>query len=66
MNRVSEESDRRKTVISLTDVGRDLVSQCRSEVDALRDVSWNNLSDEDYSDFNRILDQIFANFEGYD
>ena len=66
VSRVSEENDRRKTVISLTDEGKELVRQCRTEVDSLRDISWKNLSDEDYADFNRILDQIFANFEGYD
>lgn len=65
VSRVSEENDRRKTAISLTPNGHCLVDQCRNEIDALRDLSWNNLSDQDYKEFNRIIDQIFENFEGY-
>ena len=66
VNRVSEENDRRKTVISLTEEGEKIIDQCREEVDALRDLSWNNLSEKDYSEFTRIMDQVFENFEGYD
>ena len=65
VSRISEESDRRKTVISLTENGKKIVIQCRREVDALRDLSWNNLTDKDYQDFNRIIDQVFSNFESY-
>lgn len=65
VDRIGEEGDRRKTSISLTDQGRELVSKCQKEVDALRDRSWNNLTNADYSDFLRILDQIFENFEEY-
>lgn len=66
VSRISEENDRRKTAISLTPSGKELVDQCRMEVEALRDRSWNNLTDKDYKEFNRIIDQIFENFEGYD
>jgi len=65
VSRESEENDRRKTAISLTPNGKKLVAQCRLEIDTLRDLSWNNLSDRDYKEFNRIIDQIFENFEGY-
>jgi len=65
VNRVSEENDRRKTVISLTPKGKKLVDECKKEVDALRDLSWQKLSDQDYAEFNRIVDQIFFNFEDY-
>jgi DNA-binding MarR family transcriptional regulator len=65
VSRVSEENDRRKTAISLTEKGKKIVTKCRLEVDALRDLSWNNLSDQDYNEFNRIIDQIFENFKGY-
>lgn len=65
VSRISEENDRRKTAISLTLDGKQLVDQCRKEIDVLRDHSWNNLSDRDYKEFNRIIDQIFENFEGY-
>ena len=66
VSRVSEENDRRKTAISLTSEGKKLVDQCRKEVDDLRELSWNNLTDEDYEIFNRIIDQVFENFESYD
>ncbi len=65
VSRVSEAHDRRKTAISLTPEGKKLVDKCRKEVDALRDLSWNNLSDQDYIEFNRIVDQVFENFESY-
>ena len=65
VNRISEESDRRKTIISLTEDGKKIVKLCRSEIDALRDLSWSNLTDQDYKDFNRIIDQVFNNFESY-
>lgn len=65
VSRMSEENDRRKTAISLTNEGKKLVGKCRAEVDNLRDLSWNNLSEKDYKEFNRIIDQIFENFEGY-
>ncbi|MEM9546014.1 MAG: MarR family transcriptional regulator [Bacteroidota bacterium] len=66
VSRVSGESDRRKTVISLTLSGKELVNQCRKEIDSLRDLSWKHLSDRDYAEFNRIIDQVFENFESYD
>jgi len=66
VSRISEENDRRKTAISLTPKGKEMVDQCRKEIDSLRDHSWSNLSDQDYKEFNRIIDQIFENFEGYD
>lgn len=66
VSRASEESDRRKTSINLTGEGKKIVDQCKQEVETLRDLSWKNLTDEDYSNFNRIIDQVFENFEGYD
>ena len=66
VSRVSEASDRRKTSISLTKSGKELVDGCRVEIDALRALSWNKLTDNDYKEFNRIIDQVFENFEGYD
>ena len=65
VSRVSGTNDRRKTSISLTSSGKDLVDKCRDEIDALRDLSWKNLSDRDYAEFNRIIDQVFENFESY-
>ena len=65
VDRVGEEGDRRKTSISLTEEGLALVTKCQAEVDSLRNRSWDKLSDKDYTEFRRILDKIFENFEGY-
>jgi len=65
VSRINEEGDRRKTSISLTENGKELVDQCQAEVDRLRALSWNDLTDEDYTEFTRILDKIFDNFDGY-
>ena len=65
VSRVSEANDRRKTVISLTETGKGLVDSCRKEIDSLRALSWKDLSEKDYKEFNRIIDQVFENFEGY-
>jgi len=65
VSRISEEDDRRKTSISLTEKGKTLIAKCQQEVDSLRRLSWDNLTDEDYDDFTRVLDQIFDNFGNY-
>ncbi len=65
VDRIGEKGDRRRTSISLTEKGSLLVSKCQGEVDKLRDQSWSSLSDKDYSDFLRILNQIFDNFDEY-
>lgn len=66
VDRIGEEGDRRKTSISITPNGADLIKHCQVEVDRLRNLSWENLSDSDYEDFTRILDKIFENFDGYE
>jgi len=65
VSRISEEDDRRKTSISLTEKGKTLIAKCQKEVDSLRRLSWDNLTDKDYDDFTRVLDQIFDNFANY-
>ncbi|MFT6337625.1 MAG: DNA-binding MarR family transcriptional regulator [Saprospiraceae bacterium] len=66
VNRIEEKGDRRKTSISVTTSGADLINHCQNEVDRLRNLSWKGLSDSDYKDFTRILDKIFENFEEYE
>ena len=61
----NEELDKRKTTINLTKKGKELVNRCQSEVDQLRLHSWENLTEKDYEDFQRIMDQVFANFKTY-
>lgn len=65
VDRIGEQGDRRKTSISITEDGRHLIQRCQAEVDRLRNLSWDGLSDSDYENFTRILDKVFENFEGY-
>lgn len=66
VDRVEEKGDRRKTSISITASGANLIDHCHNEVDKLRKLSWVGLTDSDYVDFTRILDKIFENFEAYE
>ncbi len=66
VDRIEEKGDRRKTSISITANGSNLINHCQNEVDRLRNLSWDGLSDSDYEDFTRILDKIFENFEVYE
>ena len=66
VDRIGEKGDRRKTSISITAEGSKLIDRCQAEVDRLRNLSWEGLSDSDYEDFTKILDKIFENFEGYE
>jgi DNA-binding MarR family transcriptional regulator len=66
VDRIGEQGDRRKTSISVTESGKELILRCQAEVDKLRDLSWDGLTDSDYEDFTRILDTVFGNFERYE
>jgi len=65
VDRTTDPEDRRVTTISLTDNGTYIVEKCSEEVAHLRALSWHNLSEKDYQDFLRIIDQVFNNFEIY-
>jgi len=66
VDRLEEKGDRRKTSISITANGANLIKNCQMEVDKLRSLSWEGLTDSDYEDFTRILDKVFENFAGYE
>ena len=66
VDRIGEKGDRRKTSISITAEGSNLIERCQAEVDRLRNLSWEGLSNSDYEDFTKTLDKIFENFEGYE
>lgn len=61
----NEVLDKRKTTISLTDKGTELVNRCQNEVDRLRKHSWQDLTEGDYEDFQRIMNQVFENFKTF-
>lgn len=65
VTRKSEQKDRRKTTIKLTEKGKETVQTCQHEIDLLRQHSWQNLTEEDYENFQRIMNQVFNNFDSY-
>jgi len=58
------ENDRRRYKIFLTDAGKAVVEKVQPSVSSLRAQSWDNLSDEDYTQFLRIINQVFDNLKG--
>ncbi|WP_367389417.1 MarR family winged helix-turn-helix transcriptional regulator [Lewinella sp. LCG006] len=54
--------DRRQYLIYLTKEGRQLHENVLPSVLALRTQGWQHLSEKDYKDFVRIMDQIGENF----
>ncbi len=63
VERKSAEDDRRKFEIFLTKEGREIVKRVYPEVEKLRLRTWENLSEDDYEDFLRIINQVFQNLE---
>ncbi len=57
------ENDRRRYKIFLTPLGKKTYQKALPTVNALRAKGWNELTDEDYEHFSRIMDQIFINFD---
>lgn len=64
--RKNNPGDRRKFSIHLTAKGKKLVEKCNPEINKLRNYSWNGLSQEDYTHFTRITQQLFENFNEYE
>lgn len=58
------ENDRRRYKIFLTTAGTAVVEKVQPAVSSLRQQSWENLSDADYTDFLRIINQVFENLKG--
>lgn len=56
-------NDRRRYKIFLTQKGQNTVEKIQPAVVALREKGWQELTDEDYSTFLRILNQIFDNLD---
>lgn len=54
--------DRRKFNLFLTEAGEIIYSKAAPVVFDLRGQGWNNLSDEDYENFARVMEQIYNNF----
>ncbi|NNF32907.1 MAG: MarR family transcriptional regulator [Saprospiraceae bacterium] len=65
LNRLPSETDRRATIIRITKEGKNLVDHCINEVRQLRELTWKDLSEEDYLHFTRIINQVFNNMQSY-
>ena len=55
--------DRRRYKVFLTDKGRDVVDKVYPAILELRSKGWEELSDDDYNNFLRVLNQLFENFQ---
>lgn len=64
LQRKRSEGDRRHYRVFLTKKGRETVKKARPAILDSRQKGWEGLSEEDYEDFLRILDQIFHNYRG--
>ena len=63
VERRNSKDDRRKFEIFLTPKGREIVKKVEPQVEELRGQTWKGLSDEDYTQFLRIINQVFKNLE---
>lgn len=61
IERKKHPEDRRSFLIGLTPLGEQLVNDCLPEVQQIRMKAWENLSQEDFKEFKRILDSIYQN-----
>ncbi|MEL6822694.1 MAG: MarR family transcriptional regulator [Calditrichota bacterium] len=57
------DGDRRRYKVFLTDKGRDVVDKVYPAILELRSKGWEELSDDDYNNFLRVLNQLFENFQ---
>lgn len=57
------DNDRRRYKIFLTKKGKKVYEKAYPHVVELRKKGWNELTDEDYSTFLRIMNQIYSNYE---
>jgi len=63
VTREKDEEDRRKFLVKLTPQGKAIIKKVTPKVNALRDQSWNGLSEQDYEEFLRIINKVFENME---
>ncbi len=61
VERIEHPQDRRSLHIRLTDAGKKKVEELSPAVTDIRMKAWENLSDEDFNNFTRILNTIYNN-----
>jgi len=63
VERIPHPQDRRSFQLILTDSGISKVIELRPQVASIRETAWENLNEEDFKDFKRILNTIYSNLE---
>lgn len=62
IERKPHSTDKRAHQIILTQQGQSLYNTVKPEVDGLRAIGWDSLSEKDYDQFVNIIDRIFENY----
>jgi len=62
IRRLPHQTDKRAYNIELTEEGQQVYDVIKPEVDALRQMGWDGLTDEEYVMFTSIVDKIFENY----
>ncbi len=63
VERIPHPQDRRSFQLILTDSGISKVIELRPQVASIRETAWENLNEEDFKEFKRILNTIYRNLE---
>ncbi|MHA7130224.1 MarR family winged helix-turn-helix transcriptional regulator [Algoriphagus namhaensis] len=64
VERVPHPQDRRSFHLHLTETGIEKVRDLRPQILEIREKAWENLNEEDFEEFKRILDTIYKNLGG--
>jgi DNA-binding MarR family transcriptional regulator len=64
VERVTHPQDRRSFQLHLTEEGISKVISLRPKIFEIREKAWENLSDQDFEEFKRILNTIYHNLDG--
>jgi len=64
VERVPHPQDRRSFQLHLTGEGVSKVNSLRPKILEIREKAWENLSDQDFEEFKRILNTIYQNLDG--
>ena len=63
IERVPHPSDRRSFQLLLTQEGAQKVKELKPQVAVIREKAWENLGQQDFQEFKRILNTIYNNLE---
>ena len=64
VERIQNSGDRRVSVLKLTEAGKEKVNVTKNQIRSIRLKAWEGLGEEDFLEFNRILNKIYENLKG--